>query len=64
MKRPDFLRHPDITIEPGKRHLKVKVRGRLVGVMPRTQTNEHGRGRSHKNLISQVNRALRERSKQ
>ncbi len=44
-------------IEQGKRHLKIKVAGRLVGILPRDGKTSGGDQRSMKNLVSQIRRA-------
>lgn len=42
-------------IVEGKRHNKIKIDGRLVGILPRTFGDEGGRGQ--KNVIAQIRRA-------
>lgn len=43
------------TIEEGTRHLKIKVAGHLVGVLPHKIRNQGGRGQ--RNVIAQIRRA-------
>lgn len=42
-------------IVEGGRHQKIKIEGRLVGVLPKKSNNEGGRAR--KNVIAQIRRA-------
>lgn len=45
-------------ISPGRRHLHVRLAGKLVGIMPRGSGNESGR--AVLNLRSQIRRAAKE----
>ncbi len=42
-------------IEQGTRHHKIKIEGRLVGIMPRGRGSD--RDRAQKNIIAQIRRA-------
>lgn len=43
------------SIEEGKRHQKIKINGRLVGILPRKPVDQGGR--AQKNVIAQIRRA-------
>ncbi len=48
------------SVEPGKRHEKLLVRGRVVGVVPRASSGRMNRGgRAADNLLAAVRRAIR-----
>jgi hypothetical protein len=43
-------------VEQGKRHRKIKVEGRLVGIVP-LQACDADNGRGMKNVVAQIRRA-------
>lgn len=43
-------------VEPGKRHRKIRVEGRLVGILP-MHTHDADNGRACKNIVAQIRRA-------
>ncbi len=45
------------SLEMGKRHIHVKLMGRLVGVLPRGKTNGAIYNHANKNVVSQIKRA-------
>lgn len=51
----------EYAFEPGGHHIKIKIRGRLVGIMPRAGNRRRANGeRAMKNVVAQVRRAIRE----
>jgi hypothetical protein len=47
-------------IRQGKRHKKIIVNGRLVGILPNAGgSHSYGGSRAHKNMLSQVRRAIK-----
>lgn len=45
------------SLEPGGKHIKIKVNGRLVGILPRGSARD--RDRANLNTIAQIKRTAR-----
>ena len=62
-KELDLLPLP-YTVERGKRHLKIRVDGKFVGILPLGATKDQMGGRGGLNVRSNIRRIIRQRAAQ